>query len=139
MEIVQDRSAARQREQRNSEGLCPEHGSRLGPLGLCATCELDDAAARPAPTVVHQRAPDGRRAAPTATAARILLTGRTLGDGLCGLCREEAAALAADHAPPTSGVTADRVCTGRDGRVPCSRAPLASRSVCAHHRVQEDA
>jgi hypothetical protein len=69
--------------------------------------------------------------------ARILLTGRALKDGLCKLCREEAADQAADQAPAASGATADRVCSGQDGDVPCGRAPLPSRSVCARHRVQE--
>ncbi|MFF3932891.1 hypothetical protein [Streptomyces hirsutus] len=47
-EVVQDKAAARQREQRITQGLCPEHGTRHGPSGKCAACELDDAIARPA-------------------------------------------------------------------------------------------
>lgn len=138
-EVVQDKAAARQREQRLAQGLCPEHGTRSGPSGQCAACELDDAIARPAPAVVvQQRVPDGPpRGDCGDCGARIMLTGRALEDGLCKLCREEAAALAADQAPPASGVNAERVCSGRDGHAPCGRTPLPSRSVCARHRAQE--
>ncbi|WP_228978461.1 hypothetical protein [Streptomyces sp. DH12] len=134
-EVVQDKAAARQREQHIAQGLCTEHGTRPGPSGQCAACELDDAIARPAPAmVVQQRVPDGPpRGSCGDCGARIMLTGRALEDGLCKLCREEAAA----QAPPASGASAERVCSGRDGNVPCGRPPLPSRSVCARHRVQE--
>ncbi|GGR45892.1 hypothetical protein GCM10010219_59360 [Streptomyces netropsis] len=138
-EVVQDKTAARQREQRIAQGLCPEHGTRPGPSGRCGACELDDAMARPAPAVVVQQGvPDGPpRGSCGDCGVRILLTGRALEDGLCKLCREEAAALAADQGPADSGVTEAPVCSGRDGNVPCGREPLPSRSVCARHRVQE--
>jgi hypothetical protein len=41
----------------------------------------------------------------------------------------EAAALAADQSPAVSGVTVDRVCLGRDGDVPCSRASAEPQRV----------
>ncbi|WP_260334056.1 hypothetical protein [Streptomyces beigongshangae] len=138
-QVVQDKAAARQREQRIARGLCPEHGNRPNPSGRCAACELDDATAKPAPAmVVQQRVPDGPpRGDCGDCGARIMLTGRALEDGLCKLCREEAAALAADQAPPAPGVNAERVCSGRDGHAPCGRTPLPSRPVCARHRAQE--
>ncbi|MEV6726643.1 hypothetical protein AB0M94_37625 [Streptomyces xanthochromogenes] len=138
-EVVQDKAVARQREQRLAQGLCPKHGARPGPSGQCAACALDDAIARPAPAmVVQQRVPDGPpRGDCGDCGARIMLTGRALEDGLCKLCREEAATLAADQAPPASGVNAERVCSGRDGHAPCGRTPLPSRPVCARHRAQE--
>lgn len=63
--------------------------------------------------------------------------------GLCKLCREEAAALAAASAPAAAPrqagpATAEpQTCSGRDGDVPCVRMPLPNRSVCGVHRVQE--
>ncbi|MDH2393978.1 hypothetical protein QCN29_35565 [Streptomyces sp. HNM0663] len=136
-EVVQDKAAVRQREQRIAHGLCPEHGTRLGTSGHCVACEPDDAIAQPEPAVVQQRVPESPpRGNCGECGARIMLTGRALEDGLCKLCREEAAALAADHASPTVSAV-DRLCSGRDGDVPCGRMPLPSRSVCARHRVQE--
>ncbi|MEU1128338.1 hypothetical protein ABZ383_00480 [Streptomyces sp. NPDC005900] len=83
---------------------------------------------------VQQRVPDGPpRGSCGDCGARIMLTGRALEDGLCKLCREEAA----DQAPAASGVTVEGICSGWDEDVPCGRAPLPSRSVCARHRVQE--
>ncbi|MEU6687705.1 hypothetical protein [Streptomyces sp. NPDC046832] len=72
-EVVQDKAAARQRERRTAQGLCPEHGTRPGPSGHCAACELDDAIARPAPAVVRQRVPDGPPRG-------------SCGDWVCGSC-----------------------------------------------------
>ncbi|MFH8586480.1 hypothetical protein ACH4GP_19065 [Streptomyces celluloflavus] len=133
-EVVQDKAAARRREQRAAQGLCSEHGTRPGPSGRCGTCEPDARVARPAPVVVQQRVPDGTpRGDCGDCGARIVLTGRALEDGLCKLCREEAA----DQAPPASGVNAERICSGRDGHAPRGRTPLPSRSVCARHRAQE--
>nr|BBJ56417.1 hypothetical protein SAVMC3_90460 [Streptomyces avermitilis] len=71
------------------------------------------------------------------------MVGRALEDGLCKLCREEAAALAAASAPAAAPrqagpVTAEQqTCSGRDGTVPCGRKPLPFRNVCGVHRVQE--
>ncbi|MFD5426371.1 hypothetical protein [Streptomyces sp. NPDC127084] len=138
-EVVQDKAAARQREQRVAQGLCPEHGTRPGPTGRCTACELDDTIARPAPAVVvQQRVPEGPpRGSCGDCGARIMLTGRALEDGLCKPCREEASALAADQAPAASGGTETPVCSGRGGHVPCGREPLPCRSVCARRRVKE--
>lgn len=136
-EVVQDKAAARQRARRIAQGLCPEHGTRRGPSGHCAACELDNAIARPSPAVVRQRVPDGPpRGSCGDCGARILLTGPALEDSLCKLCREEASAAATGDTPAAS---AGRrvVCSGRDGGVPCSREALPTRSVCARHLVQE--
>ncbi|MEU9575392.1 hypothetical protein AB0D62_37260 [Streptomyces massasporeus] len=133
-EVVQ--AAARQRARRIAQGPCPEHGTRRGPSGHCAACELDDAIARPAPAVVRQRVPDGApRGSCGDCGARIMLTGRALEDGLCKLCREEASAAATGDTP--AAVAGRAVCSGRDGGVPCSRESLPTRSVCARHLVQE--
>ncbi|MCX5345907.1 hypothetical protein [Streptomyces atratus] len=140
-EIVQDKAAARQRAQRIAQGLCPEHGTRPGPSGLCGDCELDDAIDQPAPIPV-QRVPEGPpRGVCGDCGARIMLTGPALDDGLCKPCRTESAALAADDAPtlPTTTAAAAEqpICSGRDGLVPCTREALPARSVCLRHRVQE--
>jgi hypothetical protein len=137
-EVIQDKAAARQHEQRLAQGLCPEHGTRPGPSGHCTACELDDAITRPAPAVVvQQRVPDGPpRGSCGDCGARIFLTGRAFKDRLCKLCREEASAAATGDTPAAS---AGRrvVCSGRDGGVLCSREALPTRSVCARHLVQE--
>ncbi|MFE2554409.1 hypothetical protein ACFXGI_38790 [Streptomyces sp. NPDC059355] len=57
-ETVEDRFAARQREQRLEQGLCPQHGTRPGPSGRCADCELDAAVRRPARVPAPQE-PEG--------------------------------------------------------------------------------
>jgi hypothetical protein len=134
-EIVQDKAAARRRAQRIEQGLCPEHGTRPGPGGRCADCVLDDTARNPVP-VPAQRAPEGPpRGSCGDCGARIVVIGRALEDGLCKLCREEAAALGVVPAPTAPAGT--ETCSGRDENVPCRRKPLPSRSVCGVHRVQE--
>ncbi|MFH8737708.1 hypothetical protein [Streptomyces sp. NPDC017964] len=133
------RAAAQEQAERIAQGLCPKHGTRPGRWGHCAACGLDGAIARPAPTVGQQRVPDGppRRSCGDC-GARIKQAGRALGDGLCKLCREEAASLAAERTPAaTVSGTVDQICSGRDGAAACSREALPSRSVCARHRVQE--
>ncbi len=136
-EVVQDKAAARQREQRVAQGLCPEHGTRPGPSGRCAACELDDAIARPAPAVVGQRVPDGPpRGDCGECGARIMLSGRAIEDGLCKLCREEAAALAASSSAVPEPLAGPVTCPGTAG-VPCGRQALPTRSVCARHLAQE--
>jgi hypothetical protein len=67
-----------------------------------------------------------------------VLIDRALENGLCMLCREEAAALGAAVLPAPAAVPAGKeTCSGRDGDVPCGRKPLPSRSICGVHRVQE--
>ncbi|MFD7667798.1 hypothetical protein [Streptomyces sp. NPDC059788] len=138
-EVVQDKAAARcarQREQRVAQGLCPEHGTRPGPSGHCVAC-VDDSVARPAPAVVKQRVPDGPpRGSCGDCGARIMLTGRALEDGLCKLCREEAAALAAASPGVPETPSGPVTCPGAGG-APCGRQALPTRSVCARHLVQE--
>ncbi|WP_228022716.1 hypothetical protein [Streptomyces acidicola] len=137
------RPAARQRARRIEQGLCPQHGTRPGPAGRCADCDLDDAIRTPTP-VPAQRRPEGPpRSSCGDCGARIVLNGRAIEDGLCKLCREEAVALTAPFAPAAAPhnagpVTAEQqTCSGRDGAVPCGRKPLPTRSVCGIHRVQE--
>jgi hypothetical protein len=142
-EIIQDKAAARQRDQRIRQGLCPEHGTHPGPSGRCVDCELDEVIRHPAP-VAAQREPAGPpRGSCGDCGARIFLTRRALEDGLCKLCREEAAALAAASAPAAAPRSAgpataeQQTCSGKDGDVSCSHKPLPTRSVCGIHRIQE--
>ncbi|CCK32951.1 hypothetical protein BN159_p76 (plasmid) [Streptomyces davaonensis JCM 4913] len=137
-EIVQDKAAARRRAQRIEQGLCLEHGTRPGSAGRCADCVLDDAMRNPAP-VPAPREPEGPpRGSCGDCGARIIVVGRALEDGLCKLCREEAAALgAAVVATPAAAPAGQETCSDRDGTAPCGRKALPSRSVCGVHRVQE--
>ncbi|WP_327749840.1 hypothetical protein [Streptomyces europaeiscabiei] len=140
-EIVQDKATARRRAQRIEQGLCPEHGTRPGPGGRYVDCVLDDAIRNPAP-VPAQREPEGPpRGSCGDCGARIVMVGRAIEDGLCKLCREEAAVLGAAFVPAPSAAPAvpagQESCSGRDGSVRCGRKPLPSRSVCGVHRVQE--
>ncbi|WP_329202837.1 MULTISPECIES: hypothetical protein [unclassified Streptomyces] len=135
-EIVQDQRAARQCEQRLEQGLCPQHGTRPGPFGRCADCELDAAIRRPAPVLVPREPEGPRRASCGDCGCVIFLTGRAVDTGLCKLCREEADALtvavAAPAAPSVPGA-----CSGFDGEVPCTRRALPTRNVCLTHRSRE--
>ncbi|WP_331718857.1 hypothetical protein OG851_43290 (plasmid) [Streptomyces sp. NBC_00161] len=136
-ETVQDRFAARQREQRLEQGLCPQHGTRPGPSGRCTDCELDAAIRRPA-RVPLPREPEGpQRASCAGCGCRIFLTGRAIDTGLCRLCREEADALAAAEPAAPAAPSMPGTCSGRDGEVPCTRRALPTRSVCLTHRSQE--
>ncbi|MBT2544984.1 hypothetical protein J7E99_30840 [Streptomyces sp. ISL-44] len=137
-EIVQDRFAARQHDQRQEQGLCPRHGTRPGPSGRCTDCELK-AASRPARPPV-QREPEGpQRASCGGCGCRIFLTGLAVETGLCKLCREEADAVAASApaVPGTASVSVPGACSGRDGESACIRKALPTRSVCLTHRAQE--
>ncbi|MET9462795.1 hypothetical protein ABZY05_48815 [Streptomyces canus] len=146
-EIVQDNAAARRRAQRIELGLCPEHSTRPCPGSRCVNCVLDDAARTPASPPVPvpaQREPEGPpRSSCGDCGARIVAVGRALEDGLCKLCREEAAALAAASAPAAvprqaGPATAEpQTYSGRDGDGPCGRTPLPNRSVCGVRRIQE--
>ncbi|MGV9248022.1 hypothetical protein [Streptomyces sp. NPDC003710] len=134
-EIVQDKAAARQRAHRVAEGPCPEHGTLPGASGRCAACELDDAIRQPAPVPAPRVLEGPPRGDCGDCGARIMLTGPALEDGLCKLCREEAAA---DAPALSSAAAAVRpICSGRHGDVPCGREALPTRSVCARHLVQE--
>ncbi len=138
-EIVQDKAAARRRTQRIEQGLCPEHGTSPGPGGRCADCVLDDAIRNPASaTVPAQREPEGPpRGSCGDCGARIVVIGRALEDGLCKLCREEAAMRGTAVGPAQTAPAGQETCSGRDGDAPCGRKSLPSRSVCGIHRVQE--
>ncbi|MEU8851965.1 hypothetical protein AB0C70_38375 [Streptomyces sp. NPDC048564] len=137
-EIVQDKAAARRRAQCIEQGLCPEHGTRPGPAGRCADCVLDDAVRNAAPVPAQGELEGPPRGSCGDCGARIVLIGRALEDGLCKLCREEAAVLGAAvvPAPPTASAVRE-TCSGRDGAMPCGRKPLPWRRVCGTHRVQE--
>ncbi|MDX3538077.1 hypothetical protein PV721_27740 [Streptomyces sp. MB09-01] len=136
-ETVQDRYAARQREQRLKEGLCLQHGTRPGPSGHCADCELEAAMRRPA-RVPAPRDPAGpQRSSCGGCGCVIFLTGRAVDTGLCKLCREEADALAAVEPAAPSAPSVLGTCSGRDGETLCTRRALPTRSVCLTHRTQE--
>ncbi|AOR29704.1 hypothetical protein BFF78_00085 [Streptomyces fodineus] len=83
---------------------------------------LDDAIRNPAP-VPAPREPEGPpRGSCGDGGARIIVVGRALEDGLCKLCREEAAALGAAVVPtPAATPAGQETCSGRDGTVPCGR------------------
>lgn len=136
-ETAQDRFAARQREQRLEQGLCPQHGTRPGPSGRCADCELD-AALRRSARVPAPREPEGPpRSSCGGCGCVIFLTGRAVNTGLCKLCREEANTLSAAEPAATAAPSMPGTCSGRDGEVPCTRRALPTRSVCLSHRSQE--
>lgn len=136
-EVVADKFASRQRAHRLEQGLCPEHGSKPGPSGVCRDCEfqqtIDGGVARlPAPRELE----GPPRGSCGECECRIFLTGRALEDGLCKLCREETAVLGSAAAAATAP-SGQETCSVRDGNVPCGRKALQSRSVCGIHRVQE--
>ncbi|MFD8023518.1 hypothetical protein ACFV6G_24220 [Streptomyces lavendulae] len=136
-ETVQDRHAARQREQRRKQGLCPQHGTRPGPSGRCADCELDAAIRRPA-RVLAPREPEGPpRSSCAGCGCVIFLTGRAVGTGLCRLCREEAEALVAVETAAPAAPSVLQTCSGLDGETPCTRRALPTRGVCLTHLAQE--
>ncbi len=137
VETVQDRFAARRREQRLEQGLCPQHGTRPGLSGRCSDCELEAAIRRPA-RVPAPRGPEGpQRSSCGGCGCVIFLTGRAVDTGLCRLCREEADALTA-AAPVAPAVPSGPVtCSGQDGETPCTRRALPTRAVCLTHRFQE--
>ncbi|MFD9572653.1 hypothetical protein ACFWBI_22745 [Streptomyces sp. NPDC059982] len=134
-ETIQDRYAARQREQRLQQDLCPQHGTRPGPSGHCADCDLEAAIRRQAP-VPMARQPAGRQRSSCGDCGCVIfLTGRAVDTGLCKLCREEADAAVEPAAPAAPSVPG--TCSGRDGETPCTRRALPTRSVCLTHRSQE--
>ncbi|WP_406739556.1 hypothetical protein OG365_40520 (plasmid) [Streptomyces sp. NBC_00853] len=136
-ETVQDRFAARQRDQRLDQGLCPQHGTRPGPSGRCADCELDAAIRRPA-QVPMAREPEGpERSSCAGCGCRIFLTGRAIETGLCKLCRDEADAPVAVEPAASAAPSMPVTCSGRDGDTLCTRRALPTRSVCLPHRSQE--
>ncbi|WP_331742996.1 hypothetical protein OG239_42870 (plasmid) [Streptomyces sp. NBC_00868] len=136
-ETVQDRLAARQREQRREQGLCPRHGSRPGRSGRCADCELDAAIRRPVRIQVLLEPEGPQRSSCAGCGCRIFLTGRAVNTGLCKLCRDEADALAAVEPAAPAAPSVPGTCSGRDGETLCTRRALPTRSVCLTHRAQE--
>lgn len=137
LEVVQDRFAARQRARRLEQGLCPEHGIRLGSTGMCAGCQPENAVHHPAPHA-QRREPDGPpRTSCGRCGARILLAGHALADGLCKLCRAETSEPKASVPLSTDTPIGPRSCSGQDGDMPCGRRALPTRSVCVRHRAQE--
>ncbi|MEV4872843.1 hypothetical protein [Streptomyces syringium] len=139
-EVVADKFSARQRTQRTQRlerNLCPEHGSKPGPGGVCRDCEPQQAIDGGAAPLPAPREPEGLpRGSCGECGCRIFLIGRALEDGLCTLCREEAAPLAAPSPAVPDSPAGPLTCAGRDG-VPCGRQALPSRDVCARHLAQE--
>ncbi|MCD9146153.1 hypothetical protein LUZ16_29810, partial [Streptomyces albireticuli] len=132
-EVVADKLAARQRAQRLEQGLCPEHGSTPGRSGVCPDCELQQATGGGRAPLPAPREPEGLpRGSCGECGCRIFLTGRALEDGLCKLCREEAATLAAPLPAVPDSPAGPLTCPGTDG-VSCGRLALPTRSVCARH------
>ncbi|RNG26260.1 hypothetical protein EEJ42_15750 [Streptomyces botrytidirepellens] len=136
-EIVQEKYTARQRTQRIAQGLCPAHGTRPGPAGRCADCELDDAIRTPARVPVQHKLEGPPRGCCSDCGARIFMTGRALADGLCKPCREESSVMAVFTSAARAAPAQQETCSGRDGDARCDREALPTRSVCARHRVQE--
>ncbi|MFE3584421.1 hypothetical protein [Streptomyces vinaceus] len=136
-ETIQDRSAARQREQRLEQGLCPQHGTRPEPSRRCSDCELDAAMRRPARVAVPREPEGPPRSSCAGCGCRIFLTGRAVDTGLCKLCREEADALVSVETAAPAVPSVRGTCSGRDGAVLCTRRALPTRSVCLTHRSQE--
>ncbi|WP_411078316.1 hypothetical protein [Streptomyces sp. cmx-10-25] len=154
-EIVQDKAAARERARRAAAGLCLQHGTRPGPSGRCADCDLETAAARPADVPVRRIVQGPERGTCGNCDVLIFMTGRALDDGLCKPCREELhpqsastprtiVAVAAPAQPraatpaPAEPVEepGPRTCQGQEGSAPCTREALALRRFCRRHVVQ---
>ncbi|MFE6911915.1 hypothetical protein [Streptomyces erythrochromogenes] len=137
VETAQDRFAARRREQRLEQGLCPQHGTHPDLFGRCADCKLEAAIRRPA-WIPAPREPEGpQRSSCGGCGAVVFLTGRAVDTGLCRLCRDEAHALIA-AAPAAPAVPSEPVtCSSHDGETPCTRRALPTRGVCLTHRSQE--
>ncbi|MFE6270449.1 hypothetical protein ACFVQ9_16905 [Streptomyces goshikiensis] len=136
-ETVQDRFAARQREQRLGQGLCIWHGTRPGPSGHCADCELEAAIRHPA-RFPMAREPEGpQRSSCGGCGCVIFLTGRAVDTGLCRLCREETDALASVEPAAPAAQSGPQPCSAYDGAGPCPRTALPTRGVCLTHRSRE--
>jgi hypothetical protein len=125
--VVADRRRARRIEQ----GLCPDHGTAVGPSGACPAC-VDDRGPRYAVHLVPGRPDDRPRGVCGSCGARIFMTGPALVDGLCRGCRQEQEGRVVDPEPGAGRVT----CAGLDG-VPCDRPALPTRPVCRVHRAQQ--
>ncbi|WP_051950294.1 hypothetical protein [Actinacidiphila yeochonensis] len=125
--IVADQRRAR----RSAQGLCPDHGTAMGPSGACPACE-DDRAPRYAVQLVPGELDDRPRGACGDCGARIFLTGAAVVDGLCRGCRQDREGRVIAAPPGAGRVT----CTGLDG-VPCDRPALPTRPVCRVHRAQQ--
>jgi hypothetical protein len=135
-EVVAAKAAARRRAERVVKGLCPEHGSALRSAGVCPACETEQTVGSLG-AVPAARAPEGPpRGSCGECGCRIVLVGPALTDGLCKLCREEAAALAAGAVRDGAERAGPATCPGIGG-VPCGRVALPTRNVCARHRVHE--
>jgi hypothetical protein len=124
--------ADRRRAGRIEQGLCPDHGTAVGPSGACPAC-VDDRGPRYAVQLVPSPLLDDRpRGACGSCGARTFLTGPALVDGLCRGCRQEHEGRVIDPEPGSGRVT----CSGLDG-VPCDRPALPTRPVCRVHRAQQ--
>ncbi|MFD7167388.1 hypothetical protein [Streptomyces violascens] len=137
LEVVQDRFAARQRAHRLEQGLCPDHGIRPNPNGVCTACQPENPIHHPALAWEARELEGPPRTSCGRCGARILLTGQALTDGLCKLCRAETPAPTAPEPLSTDAPTALRSCSGQDGDMPCGRPALPTRYVCVRHRAQE--
>ncbi|MFB7865624.1 hypothetical protein [Streptomyces sp. NPDC056069] len=135
-EVVADRAAARQRDQRLAEGLCPEHGTRPGPAGSCTDCVLDDAIRRPVPAARPEPAGPPRGTC-TGCGARIFLIGQAVVDSSCQLCRSEVSGLPRVAARSSCPAVEPATCVGGADGAACDRPALPARSVCVRHRIVE--
>ncbi|MEE6269139.1 hypothetical protein V2E29_26325 [Streptomyces diastatochromogenes] len=135
-EVVADKFAARQRAQRLEQCLCPEHGIKPNPSGVCRGCELQQAVDKGAAPLPAPQLEGPPRGSCGECGCRIFLTGRALEDGRCKLCRDEAAALTASSRAVPGSPSGPVSCPGADG-VPCGRQALPTRGVCARHLAQE--
>ncbi|MFF3015487.1 hypothetical protein [Streptomyces sp. NPDC057939] len=136
-ETVQDRAAARRREQRLAQSLCPQHRARPSQAGHCTDCELETAIRHPAQVPAPREPVGPRRSSCGGCGCAIFLTGRAIDTGLCKLCREEADTLAAVEPVVPAAPSMPEICSGRDGEVPCMRKALPNRSICLAHLAQE--
>ncbi|WP_250305133.1 hypothetical protein [Streptomyces sp. A 4/2] len=135
-EVVADRAAARQRDQRLAEGLCPEHGTRPGPAGACTDCVLDHAIRHPVPAPRPE--PVGPpRGACTGCGARIFLIGQAMVDSSCQLCRCEVSGLPPVAARSSRPAVEPATCVGGTDGSACDRPALPARNVCVRHRIVE--
>ncbi|WP_438297553.1 hypothetical protein [Streptomyces sp. HUAS TT7] len=93
-EVVADRFAARQRERRIEQGLCPDHGQHLGRNGACPGCVPEGASPGQLPGTPRTRGERICRSCRTAIPQHV----RIVIDGQCRGCWQRQTASPADDA-----------------------------------------